>query len=193
MGRSKPRTSGGKNRAGVDIGDTAIVPPTRERNQHAAHGIEVAEPERAARGGARAFVDAEGRPSRPWRVVDSLQVLERMGTINADQRATGERFRALFEISGRAGVSASKVEPRSAGGDPMSAVERRVEAGRGLARAAQILGGPGPLHSVVVDVCGLGMPPRVRDDLLRMRHGGSSRMLADALAILSREWWSGKA
>lgn len=167
---------------------TASVPPTPERARHAPHGIEVAEPERTTRGGARAFTDAEGRPSRPWRVVDTLAVLERAGTLTADQRAAGERFRALFEISGRAGASATRLEPRTAAGDPIGAIERRVAAGRALAEAASLLGAPGALHAVAVDICGLGMGLTARDELLRQRRGGSSRMLAEALAILANEW-----
>lgn len=188
MGKAKPRASGGKNRAGVDPADAAIVPPTPQRGQHAAHGIEVAEPERTARGGARAFTDSEGRPSRPWRVVDTLAVLERVGTLTADQRAAGERFRDLFEISGRAGVSASRIEPRTAPGDPISAVQRRVEAGRALAKAAALLGAPGPLHSIVVDVCGLGISCSAWDRTHRVREGRAASMLAEALGILWREW-----
>jgi len=115
---------------------TASVPPTSERAAHAEHGIEVAEPERTTRGGAKAFTDIEGRPSRPWRVIDTLAAMERAGSIGADERATGERFRALFEIAGRAGAPAVRLEPRSDGGDPISAIDRRVQAGRALARAA---------------------------------------------------------
>lgn len=171
---------------------TASVPPTPERAAHAEHGIEVAEPERTSRGGAKAFTDAEGRPSRPWRVVDTLAAMERSGSITADQRATGERFRALYEIAGWAGAPAVRLEPRSDGGDPLSAVERRVEAGRALARAAQCLGGPGPLHSIVVDVCGLGMSCAAWDRAHRVREGRAAAMLVEALGILSLEWWSGK-
>jgi len=44
MGKRKTRASGRKNRASVDVPDSASVPPTPERAQHAEHGIEVAEP-----------------------------------------------------------------------------------------------------------------------------------------------------
>lgn len=170
---------------------TASVPPTPERAAQArAAGldIEVAEPERTARGGAKAFTDAEGKPSRPWRVIDTLAAMERAGSINADQRATGERFRALYEIAGRAGAPAVRLEPRSDGGDPMSAVERRVQAGRALARVAEVLHAPGPLHSIVVDVVGLGMPLAAWDELHRVRKGRASLLVSEALGILSREW-----
>jgi hypothetical protein len=187
MSRTKQRAGGRKNRPSVDSGEAA-VPPTPERARHAEHGIEAAEPERTERGGGRAFVDSAGRPSRPWRVVDTLAVLERVGTLTADQRAAGERFRALFEIGGRDGASAVRLEPRTAAGDPIGAIERRVAAGRALAEAARLLGAPGALYSVTVDICGLGMGLTARDELLRQRRGGSSRMLAEALDILANEW-----
>jgi hypothetical protein len=41
---------------------------------------------------------------------------------------------------------------------------------------------------VTVDICGLGMGLTARDELLRQRRGGSSRMLAEALDILANEW-----
>lgn len=168
--------------------DAASVPPTPQRGQHAVYGIEVAEPERTARGGARAFTDSEGRPSRPWRVIDTLAVLERVGTLTADQRAAGERFRDLFEISGRAGVSASRIEPRTAPGDPISAVQRRVEAGRALVKAAALLAAPGPLHGIVVEICGFGVSCSAWDRTHRVREGKAASMLAEALDILAQQW-----
>lgn len=188
MVKAKLRASGRKTRPSVDLVDAASVPPTPQRGQHAAHGIEVAEPERTPRGGAKAFVDSEGRPSRPWRVIDTLAVLERVGTLTADQRAAGERFRDLFEISGRAGVSASRIEPRTAPGDPVSAVQRRVEAGRALAKAAALLGAPGPLHGIVVEICGLGVSCSAWDRMRRVREGRAASMLVEALDILAQEW-----
>ena len=169
----------------------SIIPPTLERAAQArAAGldIEVAEPERTARGGGRAFTDAEGRASRPWRVVDSLVAMERAGTLTAEERAIGERFRALYEIAGRAGASATRIEPRSAGGDQASAIERRVAAGRALAEAARILHAPGPLHSIVVEIAGLGMSCATWDRAHRCREGRASAMVSEALGILAREW-----
>ena len=183
----QPRSSGRKNRPGVDPAEP-VIPPTLERVQHAEHGIEVAEPERTERGGGRAYTDAQGRASRPWRVVDTLAAMERSGTIDAGQRAAGERFRALFEISGRAGLAATRIEPRSGGGDPTSVIERRVAAGRALAEAAHLLGGPGPLHTIVVEVVGLGMSCAAWDRVHRCREGRASAMLAQALRILADEW-----
>jgi len=185
--RRTPRASSRKTRPGVDPAEP-VIPPTIERARHAEHGIEVAEPERTERGGGRAYTDAQGRASRPWRVVDTLAAMERAGTIDGEQRAAGERFRALFEISGRAGASATRIEPRSGGGDQASVIERRVAAGRALADAAQLLGGPGPLHSIMVQVVGLGMSCSAWDRVHRCREGRASAMLAQALGILAVEW-----
>jgi hypothetical protein len=182
-----PRPSGRKTRPSVDPAEP-VIPPTQERARHAEHGIEVAEPERTERGGGRAYTDAQGRASRPWRVVDTLAAMERAGTIDGEQRAAGERYRALFEISGRAGASATRIEPRSGGGDQASAIERRVAAGRALAEAAQLLGGPGPLHSIVVETVALGMSCSAWDRAHRCREGRASSMLAEALGILASEW-----
>jgi hypothetical protein len=120
--------------------------------------------------------------------VDTLAAMERAGTIDGEQRASGERYRALFEISGRAGASATRIEPRSGGGDQASAIERRVAAGRALADAAQLLGGPGPLHSIVVEIVGFGTSCSGWDRVHRCREGRASAMVAEALGILAREW-----
>lgn len=182
---------GKRRRTAPALQNESIIPPTLERAAQArAAGlaIEAAEAERTARGGGRAFTDAEGRPSRPWRVVDTLTAMERAGSITGEERQAGERFRALFEISGRAGASATRIEPRSAGGDQASAIERRVAAGRALAEAARILHAPGPLHSIVVEVVGLGMSCSAWDRAHKCREGRASAMVSEALAILAREW-----
>lgn len=182
---------GKRRRDAPALQNESIIPPTLERAAQArAAGleIEVAEPERTARGGGKAFTDAEGRASRPWRVVDSLAAMERSGSITGDERAAGERFRALYEISGRAGASATRIEPRSAGGDQASVIERRVAAGRALAEAARILHAPGALHSVMIDVVALGQSCAAWDRAHHCREGRASAMVSEALGILVMEW-----
>ena len=172
----------------------SIIPPTLERAAQArAAGldIEVAEPERTTRGGGRAFTDAEGRASRPWRVVDSLALMERAGTLTPEQRAAGERYRALYELSGRAGMTAAAIEPRSGGGDASAATQRRIEAGRSLERAWLLLGGDraGPMYAVVRDVCGLGMTLDTWAEVMRCRRATVSDALRRGLDILASERW----
>ena len=67
----------------------AVIPngcgPTAERLQHG-----VVEPL------GRAIADAAGRPSRPYRAVDTLAIMERRGSITTGMRQAGEDFRARF-------------------------------------------------------------------------------------------------
>jgi hypothetical protein len=44
----------------------------------------------------RAIGDSAGRPSRPYRAVDTLAVMQRRGSITAGMRQAGEDFRARF-------------------------------------------------------------------------------------------------
>jgi len=69
----------------ADAGDAG---PTPERRQHGA--IERLE---------RAIGDAAGRPSRPYRAVDTLAIMERRGSITAGMRQAGEDFRARFAVA----------------------------------------------------------------------------------------------
>jgi hypothetical protein len=59
--------------------------PTPERRQHGA--IEQLE---------RAIGDSTGRPSRPFRAVDTLAIMQRRGSITAGMRQAGEDFRTRF-------------------------------------------------------------------------------------------------
>src|SRR6185312_1510300 len=45
---------------------------------------------------AHSIPDESGRPARPYRAVDTLQVMERRGSITAGMRQAGEDFRARF-------------------------------------------------------------------------------------------------
>jgi hypothetical protein len=62
--------------------------PTPERRQHGAV-------ERLA----RAVGDAAGHPSRPYRAVDTLAIMQRRGSITAPMRQAGEDFRARFAMA----------------------------------------------------------------------------------------------
>src|SRR6266478_7207314 len=60
-------------------------------------------PERRSRGIVelveRPIADECGRPSRPYRAVDTLAVMERRGSITAGMRQAGEDFRARFAVA----------------------------------------------------------------------------------------------
>ena len=62
--------------------------PTPERRQHGA--IERLE---------RAIGDLAGHPSRPYRAVDTLAIMQRRGSITAGMRQAGEDFRAHFALA----------------------------------------------------------------------------------------------
>jgi len=60
-------------------------------------------PERRSRGIVelveRPIADESGRPSRPYRAVDTLAVMERRGSITGGMRQAGEDFRARFAVA----------------------------------------------------------------------------------------------
>jgi hypothetical protein len=47
----------------------------------------------------RPIPDAAGRPSRPYKAVDTLAIMERRGSITAAMRQAGEDFRARFAVA----------------------------------------------------------------------------------------------
>ena len=116
----------------VSAPDTA---PTPERRRHDA--IEPVE---------RAFADAAGRPSRPYRVVDTLQIMERRGTITAGMRQAGEAFRARFACAQLDPLRALDLSRMRVGEAPprreAEAPSARIEAARrAVWQAIQAVGG----------------------------------------------------
>ena len=109
--------------------------PTPERRQHGA--IERLE---------RAIGDAAGHPSRPYRAVDTLAIMQRRGSITAGMRQVGEDFRARFALAQLDPLRAvdlsrlrlGKRSLRPEGDGPAL----RIEAARGAVwRAIQAVGG----------------------------------------------------
>jgi hypothetical protein len=47
----------------------------------------------------RSIGDVQGQPSRPYRAVDTLAMMERRGSITAAMRQAGEDFRARFAVA----------------------------------------------------------------------------------------------
>ncbi|HTV88007.1 MAG TPA: hypothetical protein VME41_03230 [Stellaceae bacterium] len=77
--------------AEAPVAAAAVAPgaePTPERRRHGPV-------ERAA----HAIADAAGHPARPYRALDTLQVMERRGSITAGMRQAGEDFRARFTLA----------------------------------------------------------------------------------------------
>src|ERR1700757_3535350 len=105
----RSRRSGGVAGANADI-----APSPERQNQGLIERVE------------RPIADDTGRPSRPFRSVDTLAAMERRGSITAGMRQAGEDFRArfataqldplkAFDISrvrvGRGSISSSGEEP----------------------------------------------------------------------------------
>lgn len=134
----------------------------RTISKHAAEGAPT--PERRAHGVVerleRAIGDVAGQPSRPYRAVDTLAIMERRGTITAGMRQAGEDFRARFAIAQldplRAlDLSHLRLGERGPRGDS-DARGLRVEGARGAVwRALQAVGGIGsPAGSCLWHVVG---------------------------------------
>ncbi len=68
-----------------DLGDCG---PTPERHGHGV--VERLE---------RPIADTAGQPSRPYRAVDTLAIMQRRGSITAGMRQAGEDFRARFAVA----------------------------------------------------------------------------------------------
>lgn len=67
--------------------DSNVMPTLERRNQGSIERFE------------RTIGDVSGRPARPYRVVDTLAVMERRGSITAGMRRAGEDFRVRFKIA----------------------------------------------------------------------------------------------
>jgi hypothetical protein len=134
--------------------------------------------ERARRDGAEAIVTPErlrrdpieavpqtiaddaGRPARPYRLVDTLQVMERRGSITAGMRQAGEDFRTRFaqaQLDPIRAIDLSRLRmgDRNARREP-EAPGLRIEAARqAVWRAIQAVGGLGsPAGSCLWHVLG---------------------------------------
>ena len=78
----------GRRGADRPVGSDLAVEPTAERRRRGI--VERVE---------RPIADDSGRPSRPYRAVDTLAVMERRGSITAGMRQAGEDFRARFAVA----------------------------------------------------------------------------------------------
>ena len=108
----------------------------------------------------RVIADSAGRPSRPFRAVDTLAVMERRGSISAGMRQAGEDFRLRFataQLDPLRALDLSRLRLGDGGtrpdGDPPGL---RIEAARtAVWRAIQAVGGIGsPAGSCLWHVVG---------------------------------------
>ena len=92
------------------------------------------------------IADADGRPARPYRAVDTLTIMERRGSITAGMRQAGEDFRRRFAIAQLDPLRALDLSRLSLGDKPSRrdghAPGMRVEAARvAVWRAIGAVGG----------------------------------------------------
>jgi hypothetical protein len=92
------------------------------------------------------IADSFGRPARPYRVIDTLAIMERRGTITAGMRSAGEDFRRRFTIAQLDPLRAIDLSRMSLGDKPVGrgdyAPGLRVEAARtAVWRAIRAVGG----------------------------------------------------
>ena len=115
------------------MGGEAVVSPERLR-----HGpIELV---------PAVIADADGRPARPYRAVDTLTIMERRGSITAGMRQAGEDFRQRFALAQLDPLRALDIGRLSQGDKPSGRGDHvpglRVEAARGAVwRAIGAVGG----------------------------------------------------
>jgi hypothetical protein len=80
-----------------------MPPIVAEAEGRSPNGATGPTPERLARGDVERLpgpiADRGGAPSRPYRAVDTLAVMQRRGTITAGMRQAGEDFRARFAVA----------------------------------------------------------------------------------------------
>jgi hypothetical protein len=92
------------------------------------------------------IADADGRPARPYRAVDTLMIMERRGSITAGMRQAGEDFRQRFAVAQLDPLRAIDLSRLSLGDKPASRGDHapglRVEAARtAVWRAIRAVGG----------------------------------------------------
>lgn len=116
-------------------------------------------PERSARGPvARAkqtIADAEGKIGHPLICSDTLDVMEKRGTITRRMHLAAVQFRQDFRVSNMDPQRAASMLRAGGGGDGSTVTERQEAARRRLARALDVVGGrTSPAGSVLWSVVG---------------------------------------
>ncbi len=125
----------GRTRREKATTNAAAASITAERRQHGL--IEQSD---------RSIADEAGRPSRPYRVVDTLAIMERRGSITASMRQAGDDFRTRFaraQLDPIRALDLSRVRLGEASSRPEhEAPGLRIEAARtAVWRAVQAVGG----------------------------------------------------
>lgn len=104
----------------------------------------------------RAVADEAGRPSRPYRAIDTLLAMERRGSITAAMRQAGEDFRMLFrraQLDPLRAANLARVPVAGAAGSPSESTTVALE--RLWLALARVGGLSSPAGSVLWHVVGL--------------------------------------
>jgi hypothetical protein len=121
----------------------------RKQGRGAVIAAEIVSPERLRQGlieQGPVIADEAGRPSRPYRVVDTLAIMERRGSITASMRQAGEDFRRRFAVAQLDPLRALDIARLTLGDKPASRGDHapglRVETARtAVWRAVGAVGG----------------------------------------------------
>lgn len=168
---------------------------SRSKPKHARHVDEFAPtPERQAQGtierAERAIADDEGRPSRPYRAMDTLTAMLRKSTITAAMHQAGEDFRLIFWTAQLNTLRATDLSRLPHGMHELPITLAQAEARKKIWLALKALGGfSAPAGSCVWHV--VGCEWTLRDWALRQGWNGrplspeaASGILIGSLGVL---------
>jgi hypothetical protein len=131
-----------------------------------------------------AIADDEGRPSRPYRSVDTLGMMLRKGTITAAMRQAGDDFHALFIRAALEPLRAADLHRVPRRGAPLASENvDQMDARRRVWRALEAVGGiASPAGSCVWHI--LGCDWTIKDWALRQGWAGRPLGQEQAAGIL---------
>lgn len=142
----------------------------------------------------QSIADDEGRPARPFRVVDTLLAMQRRRSISPAMRQAGEDFRALFAMANLDPLRVPDLARIPQGVREVPLTLRQAEARKKVWQALQALGGiASPAGSCIWHV--IGCEWSVKEWALREGWGGrplgqetAAGILIGALGVLQSHY-----
>lgn len=172
---------------------------SRRAKSRSAPDIVAPTPERSGHGRVERMrgqiADDRGHPARPFRAVDTLEIMARRGSISPAMRQAGDDFRRDFRCSGFDQLRAALLDRLKGGSERL--IELRPDATRRVRRALIALGGAtSPAGSCVWHV--LGLEENLKEWAVRQGWSGrainekmASGILIAALGVLVIEYGRG--